>query len=115
MVRLRFGVVVASLLTGMVIVPAALAQQKVLEEVIARVGNDIILKSEYEAERKNLRDDLTQRGLQGAQLEQVFQEQSKDILRNLIDNSLLVQQAKDMGISADLEVVKREEQMRQEQ
>jgi len=97
----------------MTVVPAAFAQ-KVLEEVVARVGNDIILKSEYENERKNLHDDLAQKGVQGAQLEQVFQEQAKDILRNLIDNSLLVQQAKEMGISADLEVVKREEQMRLE-
>jgi peptidyl-prolyl cis-trans isomerase SurA len=114
MVRLRFGAILATVIIGSVLIPGAFAQ-KVLEEVVARVGNDIILKSEYESERKALRDDLTQKGLQGAQLEQVFQEQSKDILRNLVDNSLLVQQAKDMGISADLEVVKREEQMRQEQ
>src|SRR5215472_1768280 len=114
MVRLRFGAILATVIVGSVLIAGAFAQ-KVLEEVVARVGNDIVLKSEYESERKALRDDLTQKGLQGAQLEQVFQEQSKDILRNLIDNSLLVQQAKDMGISADLEVVKREEQMRQEQ
>src|SRR5947209_17538714 len=98
MVRLRFGAIVACMIAGIVVVPGAFAQ-KVLEEVIARVGNDIILKSEYEAERKALHDDLAQRGLQGTQLEQVFQEQSKDIIRNLIDNSLLTQQAKEMGIS----------------
>src|SRR5581483_2164015 len=97
--RLRCGVVVTSLLIGIVIVPGAFAQ-KVLEEVVARVGNDIILKSEYEAERKNLRDELSQRGLQGAQLEQAFQQQEKDIMRNLIDASLLTQQAKELGISA---------------
>src|SRR5579884_1448159 len=113
MVSLRIKAVLASLLIAVVMVPGAFAQ-KVLEEVIARVGNDIILKSEYEAEQKTLRDDLSQRGLQGAQLEQAFQEQSKDILRNLIDTSLLVQQAKDLGISGDLEVVKQEERMRQE-
>src|SRR5215468_2143908 len=113
MLRLRFGAALASLLVSIIVVPGAFAQ-KVLEEVVARVGNDIILKSEFEGERKNLRDELAQRGLQGAQLEQVFQEQSKDILRNLIDTSLLTQQAKEMGISADLEVVKQEERMRQE-
>src|SRR5215472_16537795 len=113
MLRLRFGAVLASLLVSIIVVPGAFAQ-KVLEEVVARVGNDIILKSEFEGERKNLRDELAQRGLQGAQLEQAFQEQSKDILRNLIDTSLLTQQAKEMGISPDLEVVKQEERMRQE-
>jgi len=95
------------------VVPGAFAQ-KVLEEVVARVGNDIILKSEFEGERKTLRDELSQRGLQGAQLEQAFQEQQKDIMRNLIDASLLMQRAKELGISADLEVVKQEERMRVE-
>lgn len=114
MVTSKLRAVLAALVVVLIVSPGAFAQ-KVLEEVVARVGSDIILKSEYESERKALRDDLSQKGLQGAQLEQVFQEQSKDILRNLIDNSLLVQQAKDMGISADLEVVKQEERMRQEQ
>lgn len=114
MVRLKVGAVLAALIIGIGVVPGAFAQQKVLDEIVARVGTDIILKSDYESERKNLRDELTQRGLQGTQLEQVFQDQAKDIMRNLIDNSLLMQEAKDLGISADLEVVKQEELMRQE-
>jgi parvulin-like peptidyl-prolyl isomerase len=114
MQRLKVGAVLASLVIGMGVVPGAMAQQKVLEEVVARVGNDIILKSEFEAERKGLRDELSQRGLQGAQLDQAFQQQEKDIMRNLIDTSLLTQQAKELGISADLEVVKQEERMRVE-
>ncbi len=113
MVRLKIGAVMASLVIGFVVVPGAFAQ-KVLEEVVARVGNDIVLKSEFEAERKNLRDELTQRGVPAAQLEQAFQEQQKDIMRNLIDTSLLMQQAKELGISAELEVVKQEERMRVE-
>ena len=56
MQRLKVGAVLASLVIGMGVVPGAMAQQKVLEEVVARVGNDIILKSEFEAERKGLRD-----------------------------------------------------------
>jgi len=65
--------------------------QRLLDEIVARVGNDIILKSEYDKERNALRDSLTQQGMQGAQLEQAFQTRSKDILRDLIDTSLLVQ------------------------
>jgi parvulin-like peptidyl-prolyl isomerase len=110
--RLRLMAIPAALI--FYIIAAPLHAQRLLDEIIARVGNDIILKSEYESARKNLRDELTQQGLTGAQLEQVFQQQSKDLLRNLIDDSLLVQQAKEMGITGDLEVIKQEERMRQE-
>jgi len=47
-------------------------------------------------------------------LEQAFSEQIKLLLRDLIDETLLLQQAKDMGLNADLEVVKTMEQLRQE-
>jgi peptidyl-prolyl cis-trans isomerase SurA len=80
--------------------------QTPLEEIIARVNNEIILKSDFEAERKNIRDDLVQAGVQGAQLEQAVQERTKDILRDLM--------AKDMGISADLELIRQKERMRQQ-
>ena len=96
-----------------VFISPSLYSQRVLEEIIARVNADIILKSEYEAEQKSLREELAQT-LQGPQLEQAVQQRSKDILRDLIDNSLLVQQAKEMGLNADLEVIKQEERMRQQ-
>ncbi len=113
MKSLRFMAIAAAFILDLNARPVL--AQKILDEIIARVGNDIILKSEYESARKALRDDLSQQqGLQGAQLEQVFQQQSKDLLRNLIDDSLLVQQAKELGISGDLEVIKQEERMRQE-
>src|SRR5438128_2732587 len=100
----RFGTKAAlAVMLTFVLSDAAFAQRP-LDEIVARVGNDIVLKSEFDKERTALRDSLTQQGLQGAQLEQAFQTRSKDILRDLIDTSLLVQQAKDMGISGDLEV-----------
>src|SRR5437879_13468658 len=41
-------------------------------------------------------------------------EKQKNILRDLIDQSLLVQRAKDMGINVEPEVVKRLDQIRQQ-
>jgi peptidyl-prolyl cis-trans isomerase SurA len=95
------------------------AQSKTVDEIIAWVNNDIILKSEYELRKSAIRNDLAQapprgRGLQGAQLEQALNEQQKILMRDLIDESLLLQQAKEMGLNADLEVVKTMEQLRQE-
>lgn len=88
--------------------------QKTVEQIVARVNGDIILKSELDSALKTLRADLSQQGVQGAQLEQAVVEQSRHMLRKLIDDLLIVQQAKDMGLNADLEVIKTLERMRQE-
>lgn len=97
----------------------ALAQTKNVEEIVAWVNNDIILKSEYETRRAQIREDLAQpaprgRGLQGAQLEQAFNDQAKRVLQSLIDEALLLQQAKDMGLTADIEITKTMDRLRQE-
>jgi peptidyl-prolyl cis-trans isomerase SurA len=106
--------VVLSLLSS-----GAFAQSKTVDEIIAWVNNDIILKSEYELRKSAIRNDLAEapprgRGLQGAQLEQALSDQQKILMRDLIDETLLLQQAKEMGLNADLEVVKTMEQLRQE-
>jgi parvulin-like peptidyl-prolyl isomerase len=100
-------------------VVAASAQTKTLEEIVAWVNSDVILKSEYEGRKAQLREELAEapprgRGLQGAQLEQAFNDQSKVILQQLIDETLLLQQAKDMGLTADIEIVKTMDRLRQE-
>ena len=95
------------------------AQAKTIDEIIAWVNTDIILKSEYELRKAAIRNDLAEpaprgRGLQGTQLEQAVNDAQKILLRDLIDETLLLQQAKDMGLNADLEVIKTMEQLRQE-
>src|SRR5688572_26450824 len=82
----------------------ALAQTKTVEEIVARVNADIILRSELENRKAQVRAQLAEpeprgAGLTGAQLETAFAEQSKIALRDLIDEALLLQQAKEMGLS----------------
>lgn len=103
----------------LLITSSAFAQSKTIDEIIAWVNNDIILKSEYDQRKAAVRNDLAEpqprgRGLQGAQLEQAFNDAQKVLLRDLIDETLLLQQAKEMGLNADLEVIKTMEQLRQE-
>jgi peptidyl-prolyl cis-trans isomerase SurA len=95
---------------------AAFAQTaKSLETIIAWVNNDIILKSEYDKRVADIRGELTRNSkLQGAQLEQAVSEQSKRALQQMIDETLLLQQAKERGLSADIEVLKALEKMRQD-
>jgi peptidyl-prolyl cis-trans isomerase SurA len=103
----------ASLL--LLIASPVLSQNKTVDEIVARVNGDIILRSEFENAKATVRSDIAQQQkLQGAALDEAVAEQSRFILRDLIDQNLLLQQAKDMGLNADLEVVKTMERMRQE-
>jgi peptidyl-prolyl cis-trans isomerase SurA len=94
---------------------ASASAQTTVEEIVARVNNEIILKSELDRSLKELRDGLAQEGgLTGARLEQEYASRAKDALRDLIDQSLLLQVAKDQGLTADIEVIKAMERLRQE-
>jgi peptidyl-prolyl cis-trans isomerase SurA len=110
----------AIILTNFFAIQIAHAQTRTLEEIVAWVNSDVILKSEYEKRKAELRDELARPqaqggpGLQGAQLEQAFNQQSKTVIQELIDETLFVQQAKDMGITAESEIIKTMDQLRQQ-
>jgi peptidyl-prolyl cis-trans isomerase SurA len=78
---------------------------KIVERIIARVNSEIITQSSYEKEKQRLREQLSE-NYAGADLETQLNEQSKDVLRDMIDQSLLVQKAKDLEINVDTDVVK---------
>ena len=90
---------------------------KTIEEIIARVNNEIITLSEYEKAKETVVDDAKQE-CQGRctpeQLQAAIEDGQKNTLRNLIDKSLLVQRGKDMGISVKPEVIKQLDQIRQQ-
>ncbi|MEW5977556.1 MAG: peptidylprolyl isomerase [Acidobacteriota bacterium] len=93
--------------------PAVLYSGEVFEEIIARINNDIITKSDYEKSRSGLRREM-EKNLKGADLDQAFSAQEKDLLKNMIDEQLLVQKAADLGITADTEVIKYLDRLRTE-
>jgi len=88
---------------------------KTVEEIIARVNNEIITLTEYQKARATAEEDAKQE-CQGRctpeQLQTATEDGQKNALRNLIDQSLLVQRAKDMGISVKPEVIKQLDQIR---
>jgi peptidyl-prolyl cis-trans isomerase SurA len=88
---------------------------KTIEEIIARVNNEVITLSEYEKARQLAAEDAKQE-CQGRctpeQLQAAVEERQKNTLRELIDQSLLVQRGKDMGISVKPEVIKQLDQIR---
>jgi len=106
------------LLTGALLPSAARAQTKsvVMEEIIARVNNDVITMSDYQKADEQLREEVAHdcQGCPQDKLLAAFKDQQKDLLRGLIDQSLMVQRAKDMGISVESDVIKRLDDVRKQ-
>jgi peptidyl-prolyl cis-trans isomerase SurA len=118
----RFLAVLVSsgvLLLGVSLLPSVVrAQTKaiVVEEIIARVNNDVITMSDYQKAEEQLREEVAHdcQGCSQDKLMAEFKDQQKDLLRGLIDQSLMVQRAKDMGISVESDVIKRLDDVRKQ-
>lgn len=89
------------------------APAEVVEQIIAQVNDRIIVLSEYQRSLGSLREELAQTS-SGLELEGRFQQQSRNVLRDLIDHQLLVQKATDVGLNADTELVKRLDEIRRQ-
>jgi peptidyl-prolyl cis-trans isomerase SurA len=92
----------------------ALAADKdsVVEEIIARVNNQIITRSEYVREKDQLKQEAQQQD--PANADRIYMDRERDILRGLIDQQLLLEKAKDLGITADTDLVKRLDEIRKQ-
>lgn len=91
---------------------SAFASDQVVEEIIARVNNQIITRSEFDRSKDQLRDEVKQQDPGDA--DKVFADREKDVLRDLIDQQLLLEKGKDLGITGDTELIKRLDQMRKD-
>ena len=104
----KFAVLVAMVCA---LCAAAFAADSVIEEIIARVNNAIITKSELQRSREQSIQETKQKS--GANAGEEVAKREKDTLRDLVDQQLLIQKAQDLGITGDTEVVKRLDQIRQ--
>jgi peptidyl-prolyl cis-trans isomerase SurA len=85
---------------------------QVVEEIVAHVNNQIITKSEYERSKDQLRDEVKAQNPNDA--DAVYAAREKDVLRDLIDQQLLLEKAKDLQITGDTELIKQLDQMRKD-
>jgi peptidyl-prolyl cis-trans isomerase SurA len=95
---------------------AAQTKSVIVEEIVARVNNDVITREDLEHARQSLTSEV-QDACQNCSPDQVRAQtaaKEKDLLRDLIDQSLLVQRAKDDNINVDAEVIKRLDAIRQQ-
>ena len=98
-------------LVAMASLPVFVSAQ-VVEEIITRVNGQIITRSEFVRAKDQLKDDVKQQD--AANADKLYAEREKDVLRDLIDQQLLLEKGKDLGISGDTDLVKRLDQMRKE-
>jgi peptidyl-prolyl cis-trans isomerase SurA len=94
------------------LLPSLSPADTVVEEIVARVNNEIVTRSEYIRSRDQLKQEVQQQDPTNADKE--FTDKQKDVLRDLIDQQLLLQKGKDLGITGDTELVKRLDEMRKE-
>lgn len=84
-----------------------------VERIVARINNKIITQRQYDQQAQNLHTELAKE-YSGGKLEQEFKAHSKNLMRDMIDQDLLVQKAKDDDISVETAVIKRLDEIRQQ-
>ena len=82
------------------------ADATLMEEIICKVNGDIITRGEMAHDKKLLEGELRQQGLSGPRLNDALNDASKNILREKVDQLLLVQKAKELDIKVDSELNK---------
>jgi peptidyl-prolyl cis-trans isomerase SurA len=83
---------------------------QVVEYPIVRVNDQIIDRSDYERAEFQLMEDAQRDKATPAELEQ----RKKDLLRDMIDQQLLVSRGKELDINADSEVIRRLDDIRKQ-
>jgi peptidyl-prolyl cis-trans isomerase SurA len=95
-----------------VLLVAGLRADNIVDEIIARVNDQIITRSDMEKAKQSNLEELKQRAPSDWQAK--WSKGQNDILRDLIDQQLLLERGKELGITGETEVVKRLNQLRQQ-
>lgn len=106
---MKFLTFLICLVAGASTVAAADAKPeiRVIEEIVAKVNGDIITRGDLTRARSQLDEALRARGAgTPEQLQKALQQRSADLLREKIDDLLLVQKANQLSINVDAEVSK---------
>jgi peptidyl-prolyl cis-trans isomerase SurA len=100
------------LLAAVIAIPVGLNADTIVEEIIARVNNQIVTRTEYEHSKEELKQEAQQQDPVNA--DKIVAERDKDVLRDLIDQQLLLEKGKDLSITGDTEVIKWLDDMRKQ-
>ncbi len=90
--------------------PRALMAGLVVEDIVARINDQIITRSDYDRALK----ELDQEGKQHGASMQEISEAHKDLLRDLIDRQLWLSKGKELGINGETELIQRLNEIRKQ-
>lgn len=85
-------------------------QGTTIEDIIARVNDQVISKSDYERAEQQLEQEAQQQNWS----QQELMEQRRDLLRSLVDKQLLLSEGKTLNITGETELVKRLDEIRKQ-
>lgn len=91
---------------------AAFAGETVIEEIVARINNQIITRSELQRGREQMLNELRQQNVSDTDPKAL--EAERNLLRDMIDQQLLLDKAKELGLNGDTELVKRLDDIRKQ-
>jgi peptidyl-prolyl cis-trans isomerase SurA len=91
-------------------VPASPYGGTTVEEIIARINDQIITSSDYE---RAMQESDQEERQHGASMQQIS-DSHKDLLRNLIDQQLWLSKGKELGINGETELVNRLNEIRKQ-
>jgi peptidyl-prolyl cis-trans isomerase SurA len=97
------GVLVAGLAAFAI---ASQADVVTVEQIICKLNGDIITNIDLEHDRADLEKQLRASGYTGTRLEDALKDETPNLLRNKIDNLLLVQKGKELELKVDPDVNK---------
>ncbi|HMC31668.1 MAG TPA: peptidylprolyl isomerase, partial [Candidatus Angelobacter sp.] len=103
---------ISLLASALLLAALALHADNIVDEIIARVDDQIITRADLEKAKQTNLEEIKQRNPSDWQAK--WTTAQKDILRDLIDQQLLLQRGTEMGIDGKVEVVKRLNQLRQQ-
>ncbi len=83
---------------------------KVVEDIVARVNDQIVTQSDYDRAAQQLDSESKQQAIPAPELEK----RQADLLRDLIDQQLLLSKGKELGITGETELVKRLDELRKQ-
>src|ERR1035441_7986777 len=108
-----------SIYAALLLVPSgsrAQSKGETVEEIVARVNNQIITMSDYHKAAAGLQQEAQQdcQNCTQAQIQTVVAEHQVNLLRDMIDQQLLIERAKDMDLNMETELIKRLDDVRKE-
>ena len=90
--------------------PAITPHGTVVEDVVARVNDQIITRSDVERAEQQLVQDAQQNHMSAGDLALA----QRDMLRDMIDEQLLLSKAKELGLNADADVIRKLDEIRKQ-